>query len=410
MLKEITLENFKALERVTMNPSRITVLIGPNGAGKSSLFQALALLKQSREQDAFITNGLYVRIGEFADFVTAGATRRRVSFRIGLDATMPSALSPEMPTGSVLCTYQLEIDNWGLVSHKTQYDLPDQRSLRCAFDFKQKKGTISPEKLFPRVDLSPGGLVCVPLFVSSTDPHLYRAAKGLRDIILEYLENIFIIPTERAINNPSYPQQSLPGAELLTPEQVANFFVYKSEARKQLSEWLSRLLGEDLELDFHLKKGESEIVIDVRRRESTNVRDEGSGLHHVLWPLAQLVAAPSKSLVAIKEPEIHLHPRAQAQLSDVLVDVAVNDDKELMITTQSEHMLMRFLTRVAEGKLATDDLAIYYFKKKEAGVVDAVKLHVDEEGRIEGGLKGFFEADVEELAKFIEALARKRSQ
>jgi len=65
-------------------------------------------------------------------------------------------------------------------------------------------------------------------------------------------------------------------------------------------------------------------------------------------------------------------------------------------------MLFRFLTNVAEKRLARGDLSVYYFEKNE--VTKARELKVNEKGMIEGGLSGFFEADVTELRRYIEAL------
>ena len=48
MITNITLENFKCFQQVSINPKLVTLFIGPNGTGKSGILQALLLLKQSR--------------------------------------------------------------------------------------------------------------------------------------------------------------------------------------------------------------------------------------------------------------------------------------------------------------------------------------------------------------------------
>ena len=78
----------------------------------------------------------------------------------------------------------------------------------------------------------------------------------------------------------------------------------------------------------------------------------------------QLVELTRKhSTVLIEEPEIHLHPKAQAELAEVLAETAKAEDKQIIMTTHSEHMSLGvLLTLVAEGStVTTDDLAIYSF-------------------------------------------------
>ena len=49
MITNITLENFKCFQQVSINPKLVTLFIGPNGTGKSVVLQAMLLLKQSRD-------------------------------------------------------------------------------------------------------------------------------------------------------------------------------------------------------------------------------------------------------------------------------------------------------------------------------------------------------------------------
>ena len=118
----------------------------------------------------------------------------------------------------------------------------------------------------------------------------------------------------------------------------------------------------------------------------------------------QLVSAPKGATVMIEEPEIHLHPKAQAELASVLAEEAKAEDKQLVMTTHSEHILGRLLTLVAEKTLSKEDVAIYAFEKDEQGVCTAAEIEVTDEGRVIGGLKGFFETELEELNRYVRAL------
>lgn len=72
---------------------------------------------------------------------------------------------------------------------------------------------------------------------------------------------------------------------------------------------------------------------------------------------------------------------------------------QLICTTQSDHLLMSLLSLVLEGQISPGSLAVYSLHDGSAD-----RLAVDERGQIEGGLRGFFEANEEQLRRHIELL------
>jgi predicted ATPase len=92
----------------------------------------------------------------------------------------------------------------------------------------------------------------------------------------------------------------------------------------------------------------------------------------------------------------------------VLADEAKAENKQIIMTTHSEHILGRLLTLVAEKKLSPDELAIYAFEKDEQGICTANEIEVVEDGRVKGGIKDFFETELEELDRYIRALQSKQ--
>jgi hypothetical protein len=51
---------------------------------------------------------------------------------------------------------------------------------------------------------------------------------------------------------------------------------------------------------------------------------------------------------------------------------------------------------------------VYYFEKdEESQKIKVSKVELDEKGEIEGGLRGFFEADMQHIDKFFENIVRK---
>ena len=134
---------------------------------------------------------------------------------------------------------------------------------------------------------------------------------------------------------------------------------------------------------------------------------EGFGTNALVHLLFEVVRTVSGATVLIEEPEIHLHPKAQADLASILTEEAKSGDKQMIITTHSEHVVGRLLTLVAEGTLSAGELAIYSFEKDEMGVCSASEIEVTDRGQVSGGLKSFFETDLDEMKRYVEALRTK---
>ncbi len=77
----------------------------------------------------------------------------------------------------------------------------------------------------------------------------------------------------------------------------------------------------------------------------------------------------------------------------------------MILSTHSEHFLYGLLDCIKnrEVDLSLDDVAIYYFSYNRNELKTEYKaLEIDKDGRVKGGLPGFFEEDIKELIKAME--------
>ena len=114
---------------------------------------------------------------------------------------------------------------------------------------------------------------------------------------------------------------------------------------------------------------------------------DGSGTNQLVQLLLTLAITPKRSLLAIEEPEIHLHPKAQTKLCDRLVEISKTHEKQLVVTTHSQYILYALVQAVKRATLTRDELAIYYFEEKGA---EPYRVEQDEYGDIYDWGKNFF--------------------
>lgn len=140
-------------------------------------------------------------------------------------------------------------------------------------------------------------------------------------------------------------------------------------------------------------------------------RDIGLGISQVLPVLVTLVSGYRK-LVAIEQPELHLHPAMQANLADVFIGSTIMEDRTkrmentLIVETHSEHLILRILRRIrqtTEGNrpkhlpaIYPSDVAILYVQPEPEGA-RVIQIPVNKNGEFEEPWPGgFFPERLEE--------------
>jgi len=96
------------------------------------------------------------------------------------------------------------------------------------------------------------------------------------------------------------------------------------------------------------------ILMDLRSNTPVTHRDVGIGISQVL-PVLVHSFADRGQIVAIEQPEIHLHAELQAELGDVFIQSALGERRNtFVLETHSEHLILRIMRRIRqtkEGKL-----------------------------------------------------------
>ncbi len=83
-----------------------------------------------------------------------------------------------------------------------------------------------------------------------------------------------------------------------------------------------------------------------------------------------------------QQPEIHLHPRAQAELATLFGSLVKTQKKQFLIETHSDNLIDRVRMDVRDKKnISPDDVVILYFEKQKNGV-KIYPIHLDEMGHL----------------------------
>jgi predicted ATPase len=134
---------------------------------------------------------------------------------------------------------------------------------------------------------------------------------------------------------------------------------------------------------------------------ASNLIDVGYGVSQAL-PILVDCLDDNKKMFLMQQPEVHLHPKAQAQLGSFLGYLAVKQNKQFLVETHSDHLVDRVVMDVRDGKhgLKPKDVRILYFERKR-NYVNVHPMEIDEAGNLIGAPPGYRRFFLDEEKRFI---------
>ena len=113
-----------------------------------------------------------------------------------------------------------------------------------------------------------------------------------------------------------------------------------------------------------------------------NLIDVGYGVSQVLPILTELFRDSETPMFLLQQPEVHLHPSAQAALGSLFCKIATRN-RQLVVETHSDHLLDRVRMDVRDGttKLKPEDVSILFFERRDLDV-RIHSLRLDGEGNV----------------------------
>lgn len=202
-----------------------------------------------------------------------------------------------------------------------------------------------------------------------------------------------------------------------TPSYLAQLALRQPEEWKVLQERLENF-GRDAGLFDevrvrHLGKTDADpFHIQVRKFSNRakgpfrNLIDVGYGISQVLPVVTEMLKESAPSTLLLQQPEVHLHPSAQAAVGTLLCDIAATSSprspKQLIVETHSDFIIDRVRMAVADKdhKLQSEDVSIIYFERRGLEVV-LHSISIDSSGNIAGTPPSYRQFFLDELQRSV---------
>ncbi len=122
---------------------------------------------------------------------------------------------------------------------------------------------------------------------------------------------------------------------------------------------------------------------------TSNMIDTGYGISQILPLLVHIFCAPKEYQFLLQQPEVHLHPKAQAELSSLLIQSIKTKKHSFMVETHSDYMVDRARIEIQKGTISPDDVSLIYLEHTKDGSVKAHNISFDKQGNVLNAPSGY---------------------
>ncbi|HWY46961.1 MAG TPA: AAA family ATPase [Bryobacteraceae bacterium] len=396
----IAVEGFKSIvNRQEIEIAPLTILAGANSSGKSSIMQPLLMLKQTL--DAPYDPGALLIDGPHARFTSSDQFVSRTSSSEGrFGVTISTEKSSFTVVFSKAAERGMEVVEESRVVNGVPITLTPMMTPAAIRNFTNKyfMGKHFDDDIF---------------HVGRNRFFLRILAGGIPEIpvmewIAPYIQNVIHVPGLRG--NPARTYR----VSGVGPNFEGTFENYVASVILSWQKEQSRCY-EDLNCDLqHIGLAASvfahrvdDTAIEMRvDSDMFSIADVGFGVSQVLPVLVALRAANEGQLVYLEEPEIHLHPRAQIKLADILA-AAARRGVRVVAETHSSLLLRAIQTLVANGSLPADLVRLHWFSRSAEGVTHVKSATPDENGAFGDWPEDFGDVALQSEKEYLDAVESK---
>jgi predicted ATPase len=436
-ITKISVCGYKSLkDECTIDIYPLTILAGANSSGKSSIIQPLLLMKQTLEASynpgALLLNGSNIRFTSVEQLLSnSSGNDSSDSFYVETEADkshrIKNVFKKDERKGIELSLMQYksltrseEVDNVSILTPELTEEevemLVDVNLASMPFSSKIPEYNYRRHE-FHSIVIRNRCFFEIEVRDISNKRSIPTFGIAYANDLSDYIRQIIHVPGLRGNPERTYKiaavENEFPGTfENYVASIIANWQEDKNPKLTQLARSLKDI-GLTEKIDVRkVDDTQVEVRVGNRRKNTTDmvsIADVGFGVSQTLPVVVALIAAEPEQLVYIEQPEIHLHPRAQAALSDIIVE-AVNRGVRVILETHSDLFLRRIQSLVAEDKLAPDRVKLHWFSKDENGFTQVSTADLDTDGSFGDWPEDFGDVDLQEESRYLDAADRKLAQ
>ncbi len=363
-------DGFRGLEQTFVPLLDVNFLMGENSTGKTSVLSAMQLISS---QTFWITGEMrneHIDFGAFQEIATIG----RSQFHIGV----LKEDEPNDPRFAALATFESrnqkpKLTSFRLLSEDQEVHITERASMRA------DKHAPTAEAVFRQWLENPSqvtaGAVSHGMKGRKRDGaiHPLRAWSLLAtDDVWGLREWIWIAPIRakpKRVYDAVGPDYSPEGDH--TPYLLRRMLKSPDSPERRIFQMFGRDSG--LFEDIHIREfgtdDLSPLSIDVDLGSvRTSIFNVGYGVSQALPILAEVIARSEGSTYSIQQPEVHLHPRAQATLGTLFFDMCrAPHRKKFLLETHSDFIIDRFricMRKATDAGEPIPSAQVLFFERK----------------------------------------------
>lgn len=434
MINELFLQEFKAFSRERIELRPLTVLVGENNSGKSSVMAAIRLMAQTVQSTdpsiPILLDGPFGEYGSYRDIVHGNHRGR--PFRLGLTVPfLPMGASPrrikaDRPPVTFEVEFKYRTQRRETIVREAKYWYGDKQVLGvsrtsdlernyisylggrsfAATARSEASRSLSMQNFLPTVFPTYSGPNELAEAVRESNQTVRRCQTSVR----RALQSVDVLGAMRQPPQRTYLHSGSVGNRVGVAGENWGPLVAIAESERSRAGYMSRVrrwlksagVAAQVDLKWLSDRHFEIIVTNPSSGETQNLSDVGRGTSQVLPVLIGGYRLASGQTYLVEEPEIHLHPRAQAALGDYFLDLC-NRGVQSIVETHSEYLIMRIQQHVAAGKIDPKDVVFYYVSSSRDG--KSIKpIFLDENAVFENVIPGgFFPQRREEAARLVRA-------
>lgn len=416
MIKKIVLENFKAFKNAEIEIKPLTILVGPNSGGKTSLLHSIALIQQTLKTsypDVLKFKGT-MNFGDFESILHQNATSKEIRIRFEFEEENKYFDVTIYKDGNAV-----EVKNFSCNTGEFEYTLQNIKKVKStesklyqpdsySFKFKgiekcdeyliknvkpvfyRKNFLIAPS--FPRDNFD-----LFSKYINGIGEELSKIRNSKIDILsledrMGFENRIrsiqMFISVEKFFNDYNLDiRQKFGNISYLGPLRNTAFRLYERghfenvgfngenavpiiAENQSIKQQVAKIL-EELDIAKFVEILEKddryfELKLKMNVTDSpVNFADVGCGTSQVLPIIVQSLLSKKNGMILIEQPEIHLHPKVQADFASFIVNLVKKSKTKFMIETHSEYFVERVRTKIMEDPNLSKYVSIYYVEQSK---------------------------------------------